>query len=81
MQRMIVTLGVVGFGIVIGALLFGKDVDLVARAQADGDSPTKALQKREVYYPGTEDLAPDEISDSPGADATTRVKRLVHAEF
>jgi ribonuclease Z len=30
----------------------------IAQAQA---SPTKALAEREVYYPGTEDLAPDEM--------------------
>ena len=42
----------------------GEDPALVKEAQAAGRakaSPVKAIQEREVYYPGTEDLAPDEM--------------------
>ncbi len=42
---------VVGFG-------SGSSGDGAAQAAA---SPVKALEEREVYYPGTEDLAPDEM--------------------
>jgi ribonuclease Z len=42
---------VVGFG-------SGSSEDGAAQAAA---SPVKALEEREVYYPGTEDLAPDEM--------------------
>jgi len=49
---LIVTVVAVGTGIIIGTA-----VDLDAEAV----SPVKALDEREVYYPGTEDLAPDEM--------------------
>jgi len=49
---LIVTVVAVGIGIVIGTAF---DLD------AEAASPVKALSEREVYYPGTEDLAPDEM--------------------
>ena len=48
-----VTVVAVAIGIVIGTA-----VNPGAEA---GASPVKALSEREVYYPGTEDLAPDEM--------------------
>jgi len=48
-----VTVVAVAIGIVIGTA-----VNPGAEA---GSSPVKALSEREVYYPGTEDLAPDEM--------------------
>jgi hypothetical protein len=42
----------------------GQGTALVKVALASGwseASPVKAIQDREVYYPGTEDLAPDEM--------------------
>ncbi|MBW2552884.1 MAG: MBL fold metallo-hydrolase [Deltaproteobacteria bacterium] len=45
----------------------GKDLLLVATAEAKkasglpNISPTKALPERDMYFPGTEDLAPDEM--------------------
>jgi ribonuclease Z len=50
-----VTAVAVAIGIVIGA---GMSTETDAEA---GASPVKALSEREVYYPGTEDLAPDEM--------------------
>jgi ribonuclease Z len=54
----------VASGIVIVALLglaylFGRSDSIVAEAQAA--SPVEALPDRDVYYPGTENLAPDEM--------------------
>ena len=48
-----VTVVAIGIGIVIGTAL-----DRPAEA---GASPVAAIPDREVYYPGTEDLAPDEM--------------------
>jgi len=45
----------VGIGYVIGSAISGENA---AEAAA---SPVKALEEREVYYPGTENLAPDEM--------------------
>jgi len=45
----------VGIGYVIGSAISGENA---AEAAA---SPVKALEEREVYYPGTESLAPDEM--------------------
>ena len=53
MSLLTVTVVAVGIGIVIGTA-----VNPGAEA---GASPVKALSEREVYYPGTEDLAPDEM--------------------
>jgi ribonuclease Z len=42
----------------------GQGTALVKQAQAAGGakaSPVKALKERDVYYPGSEDLAPDEM--------------------
>ena len=36
-------------------------VSIAAVVPVDEASPVKALSEREVYYPGTEDLAPDEM--------------------
>ena len=48
-----VTVVAVAIGIVIGTAV-NQDAEA-------GASPVKALSEREVYYPGTEDLAPDEM--------------------
>jgi ribonuclease Z len=42
----------------LGAYFAGRGADGTARAEA---SPTKALSDRDVYYPGSEDLQPDEM--------------------
>ena len=39
----------------------GKSSRLVNESVAAESSPVKALSKRDVYYPGSEDLAPDEM--------------------
>jgi ribonuclease Z len=40
----------------------GKEIRLASAALAQGSQgPTKALPDRDVYYPGSEDLAPDEM--------------------
>ena len=61
MKKRLAVVGTLGIGIVIGAMLFGPGLDLTRSATAQESSPTKALSKREVYYPGTEDLASDEM--------------------
>jgi len=46
------------------AKLAGIELNMIPPASAasgSSASPVKALQTREVYYPGTEDLAPDEM--------------------
>ncbi len=46
------------------AKLAGIEINMIPPASAASGpsaSPVKALQTREVYYPGTEDLAPDEM--------------------
>ena len=49
------TVGAVVVGYVVGgAISTGAEVEA-------GASPVKAIPDREVYYPGTEDLAPDEM--------------------
>jgi ribonuclease Z len=49
---------VTGLAVVIGYVVGSQTSQEVAHAQS---SPTKALSERDVYYPGTEDLAPDEM--------------------
>ena len=56
-SRKLAALGLVGLGVVIGAVCALSVPQPVIQAQ----SPTAALEEREVYYPGTEDLAPDEM--------------------
>ena len=46
------------FAVAIGYLLGQSDPQ---DAAAQDTSPTKALKSRDVYYAGTEDLAPDEM--------------------
>jgi ribonuclease Z len=53
---LLVTVVAIGLGIVIGTAF-----NLNAEASTEEISPVKALEDREVYYPGTEDLAPDEM--------------------
>jgi ribonuclease Z len=53
---LLVTVAAIGLGIVIGA-----GFNLNVEASTEEVSPVKALEDREVYYPGTEDLAPDEM--------------------
>ena len=50
-----VTVVAIGIGVVIGTAM-STETDAEA-----GASPVQALPDREVYYPGTEDLAPDEM--------------------
>ncbi len=47
----------VGVGIVFIISVFA----IPALAPADDSSPVKSIDNRDVYYPGTEDLAPDEM--------------------
>ena len=47
----------VGVGIVFIISVFA----IPAFAPADDSSPVKSIDNRDVYYPGTEDLAPDEM--------------------
>ncbi len=51
-------LSLVGIGVIAGAVCSRSMSELAVEAQS---SPTRALAEREVYYPGTEDLAPDEM--------------------
>jgi len=53
---LLVTVAAIGLGIVIGTAF-----NLNVEASTEEVSPVKALEDREVYYPGTEDLAPDEM--------------------
>ncbi len=50
-------LGAVGLGVILGVVCSRSMTELGVEAQ----SPTQALAERDVYYPGTEDLAPDEM--------------------
>jgi len=38
----------------------GEFLAVIKNADAADSSPVKALDEQEVYYPGTEDIAPDE---------------------
>jgi len=51
--------GVIATVALLAAVTLSGDLE-VAQAQAEF-SPTKALPEQDVYYPGTEDLAPDEM--------------------
>ncbi|MBE9563985.1 MAG: MBL fold metallo-hydrolase [Proteobacteria bacterium] len=57
--------GVFTAGIVLGIYLATAETKIVPDAHAAKASPklspVKALSKRDVYYPGSEDLAPDEM--------------------
>jgi len=65
MQKLIAVIAVFAVGAAAG--IYVRDDVLMPKASAtshaasDGPSPTAALAEREVYYPGTEDLDPDEI--------------------
>ena len=53
-------------GVLIGSLLFGGGGETTNTAHADDKdggsaSPVKPVANREMYYPGTEALAPDEM--------------------
>lgn len=53
---------VLSIGILIGAIGALVLIMVIAGKPAESESsPVKALSEREVYYPGTEDLAPDEM--------------------
>ncbi len=60
MSRNLKRLSLLGLMVVVGlgAYFAGRGADGTARAEA---SPTKALSDRDVYYPGSEDLQPDEM--------------------
>jgi ribonuclease Z len=49
----------IGFG--LGILFCLVIITLLAFSPPPESSPVKALSEREVYYPGTEDLASDEM--------------------
>ena len=58
MKRRWSGIALAGAGLVVG-LMFGRGVrEPAASAQS---SPTRALAELDVFYPGTEDLAPDEM--------------------
>jgi len=52
---------VIGLTIGFAAAHFGGEAVPVVHSETADMSPVKALSDRDVYYPGTEDLAPDEI--------------------
>ncbi len=58
MRQRFTGLALIGLGTIVGVVCSRSMVEQTASAQS---SPTKALTEREVYYPGTEDLAPDEM--------------------
>ena len=60
MKKQTLTLLAVTAGAVALGFVIGTGVGTGAEAEA-GASPVKALSEREVFYPGTEDLAPDEM--------------------
>ena len=57
MRKRIAFLGAVGLGVILGVVCSRSMTELGVEAQ----SPTEALAERDIYYPGTEDLAPDEM--------------------
>ncbi len=66
-SRMIIGISVVT-GMMLAVYLFGVDhgrtgkvLTVIYNADAADSSPVKALDEQEVYYPGTEDIAPDEM--------------------
>ncbi len=48
-------------GMFLGAVLVTALLFFLAFTPQSADPPTKALSERDVYYPGTEDLKPDEM--------------------
>jgi len=58
-KQTLALLSVTAVAVIVGFVIGGA-VSTGAEAEA-GASPVKALSEREVYYPGTEDLAPDEM--------------------
>jgi ribonuclease Z len=58
MRHKFTGLALVGVGIIVGVVCGRSITDQTVAAQS---SPTKAVAERDVYYPGTEDLAPDEM--------------------
>ena len=58
MIRRWTAVGLAGAGILIGIMCGRAMQEPAASAQS---SPTRALAERDVYFPGTEDLAPDEM--------------------
>ena len=53
---------ILSIGILIGAIGALVLIMVIAGRPAESESsPVKAIAEREVYYPGTEDLAPDEM--------------------
>ena len=73
----VMMVGVYLFGLHNGktgkGLVFAKDA--IAAQTKSLASPVEAIQDRDVYYPGTEDLAPDEMR----VIATARACRM-HAQ-
>jgi ribonuclease Z len=62
MQRLkqkVILICALGAALVLGMCLGKQGVKVVTPVEAA--SPTKALEEQDVYYPGTEDLAPDEM--------------------
>jgi len=58
-KQTLALLSVTVVAIIVGFVI-GGSVSIGAEAEA-GASPIKAIPEREVFYPGTEDLAPDEM--------------------
>jgi ribonuclease Z len=58
-RQTLALLGATTAAVIVGFVI-GGSVSTGAEAEA-GASPVKALSEREVFYPGTEDLAPDEM--------------------
>lgn len=58
MKHRFTGLVLIGLGIIVGAVCGRSITDQSVAAQS---LPTKALAERDVFYPGTEDLAPDEM--------------------
>ena len=61
-----IALGLFSAGLAIGAFFTTTDTEIISRIHAQekssvSASPVKALAKRDAYYPGTEDLSPDEM--------------------
>jgi ribonuclease Z len=57
----VVFLIVLGLGIVLGVIMNQSTQDIAKAAGGKVESPTEAAPDRYVYYPGTEELGPDEI--------------------
>ena len=77
------SIGIIGFviGAFAGLYLATTEVEMISSTQAmEGEqvsppvaSPVKALAERDVYYPGSEDLAADEMrAVSPAESITDR---------